>query len=223
VTIPAVQRTFKTFGLPVPTAEAIGAFIGRPPQEYHDWLAAQCPPDMVNAVVAATDRCELALVVEAGELFPGAMDTLLRLQDRGYALAMSSNAPDDYFAEVLDAHGLREYFQPALCRGRRFTGKVDMVAEILRQHSARPLVVIGDRYDDIESARVHGGLAVAVSYGFGRPDEWADADAVVDTAGEIGASVENLVATRQSWASMAQLGQVRKEDATRRYRSRSTM
>ncbi|MCC6487632.1 MAG: HAD family hydrolase [Candidatus Hydrogenedentes bacterium] len=185
VTIPAVQDTLSEFGLPVPEADAIASYIGRPVPEYHAWLASLCPPDLAARVIAVTDRREIDLVHEVGRAFPGVHSMLDRLRDEDYALAMSSNAPEDYFDAVLDTQGIRAYFQPALCRGTRFAGKIAMVAEILAQHFTRPFVVVGDRNDDIESARAHGGHAIAVTYGFGCEADWVDADARVDSAAEI--------------------------------------
>lgn len=185
VTIPAVQDTLSEFGLPVPEADAIASYIGRPVPEYHAWLESLCPPDLAARVIAVTDRREIDLVHEVGRVFPGVHSMLDRLRGEDHALAMSSNAPKDYFDAVLDTQGLRAYFQPALCRGTRFAGKIEMVGEILAQRRTRPFVVVGDRSDDIESARAHGGFAIAVTYGFGREADLLDADAQVDCAAAI--------------------------------------
>lgn len=194
VTIPAVQQTLAAHGLAVPGDDEIGSYIGRPAQEYHDWLAGLCSPGQVDGIIAETDKREFALVSSAGKPFPRVIDTLTALRKMGCALAMSSNAPEDYFAEVLDTQGLRPFFQPALCRGTRFSSKTEMVDAILCEISVRPFVVVGDRHDDIESARAHEGYAVAVSYGFGVPSELAGADAVVDNPAGIPAAVAGLVA-----------------------------
>lgn len=193
VTIPAVQETFAANGLHVPGADEIGAFIGRPAAEYHQWLAGFCSPEMVHDIVSQTDRRELELIGEAGCLFPGVLEMLTALERHGYRLAMSSNAPDDYFAETLRTQGLSAFFSPALCRGTRFSGKVEMVGFILEQTSAKRFVVVGDRRDDIECAHAYQGLAVAVTYGFGTREELADADAWADEPSEVTAAVERLI------------------------------
>ena len=192
VTIPAVQQTFAAHGLAVPGEVEIGSYIGRPAKEYHDWLSGLCSTGRVDEIIAETDRRELALITDAGKPFPGVLDMLAALRGMGCALAMSSNAPEDYFAEVLDTQGLRPFFQPALCRGTRFSSKTEMVDAILCEVSVRPFVVVGDRHDDIESARAHEGYAVAVSYGFGVPSELTEADAVVDSPAGIPAAVAEL-------------------------------
>lgn len=193
VTIPAVQQTFAANGIPVPHEDEIGSYIGRPAKDYHDWLAGHCSPESVKTIVAETDRRELELIGEAGCLFPGVLEMLADLRASGMLLAMSSNAPEDYFAEVLDTQNLRGLFSPAYCRGTRFSSKDEIVGTILRDEPTRSFAVVGDRNDDIDSARAHGGFAVAVSYGFGSKEELAAADAIVDSAGAIADAVKALV------------------------------
>jgi phosphoglycolate phosphatase-like HAD superfamily hydrolase len=193
VTIPAVQQTFAAYGLPVPHEDEIGSYIGRPTREYHEWLAGYCSSERVDAIIAETDRRELELIGEAGQLFPGVPEMLEELRASGFRLAMSSNAPDDYFAEVLDTQKLRGLFNPAYCRGTRFSSKGEIVSTILQEEPASLFAVVGDRSDDIESARAYGGFTVAVSYGFGTTRELAGADIVVDSANAITDAVKSLL------------------------------
>jgi phosphoglycolate phosphatase-like HAD superfamily hydrolase len=194
VTIPAVQQTFASNGLPAPDADEIGSYIGRPPREYYEWLAKYCSPKQSDRIIAETDRRELELVGEVGCLFPGVPEMLADLRASGFHLAMSSNAPDSYFEIVLDTQNLRSWFDPAYCRGARFSSKNEIVGTILRERPARSFAVVGDRNDDIESAHAHGGFAVAVTYGFGTKKELADADKVVDSPGAIADAVKSLLA-----------------------------
>ena len=53
VTVPAVQRTYAAYGLPVPDAAAICATFGRPVEEYLDWLASLCPPGQATETTMA--------------------------------------------------------------------------------------------------------------------------------------------------------------------------
>jgi len=198
VTIPAIQQTLAANGLPVPHEDEIGSYIGRPPREYYGWLAGFCPPGRVQSMIAEMDRRELELVGEAGRLFPGVLEMLEDLRASGMQLAMSSNAPNDYFAKVLDTLNLRVLFRPAYCCGTRFSCKDEIVGAILRERPARSFAVVGDRADDIQSARAHGGFAVAVSYGFGKREDLAAADVIVDSAGAIADAVKALLVETNS-------------------------
>ncbi|MDX9973301.1 MAG: HAD family hydrolase [FCB group bacterium] len=193
VTVPAVQRTMAAYGLPEPDADAICSFFGRPVEDYHAWLKALCPSDKAAEIVAATDRLELDLIGSEGRLYEGMHCALETLRDEGHVLAVCSNAPEDYLCEFLDAHDLRHFFTEIRCRGTRYSGKTEMIAELLTLVEARPAIVVGDRHDDIEAAHANGILAVAAAYGFGNDGEWRDADARIETPASLPVTVDRLI------------------------------
>ncbi len=176
VTVPAVQRTFAAHGLPVPEEPVICSFFGRPVEDYEAWLAEQCPPGLAPVIVAETNALELRLIGDEGRLYDGVAETLARLRGDGHQLAVCSNGPDDYVDEFLDAHRLRPFFHAVRARGTRYSGKVEMTAEILAELPARPGFFVGDRDDDVVAAHAHGLTAVAAVYGFGGHHEMAGAD-----------------------------------------------
>jgi len=178
ITVPAVQRTFAAFGLPIPAAEDIRRFFGKPVEEYETWLAAQCPRERAAALVEATNRCELSLIGSEGRLYPGIREMLDVLHAEGHVLAICSNGPEAYVEAFLDAHAVRGYFSAVRARGAGCANKTAMVHEILKQFSARPAIVVGDRADDIAAAHANGAYAVAAAYGFGSKEEHVAADAV---------------------------------------------
>jgi len=192
VTVPAVQRTFAAYGLPVPEEAAICATFGRPVEEYLAWLASLCSPSQADEIVAATNRLELELVGEEGRLYAGTLDVLETLKGLGHVLAICSNGPDDYVDAFLDAHDVRRFFDIIRTRGTKYDGKIDMISEILALTPARPAVVVGDRADDIEAAHANAALGVAACYGFGVPEEWEKADARIMRLTEVVALIEGL-------------------------------
>ena len=192
VTIPAVQRTLAKHGLAVPNDKEIASFFGRPVEEYHTWLTEFCPRDKMDAIVAETDALELALIRDEGALYDGVPEALATLKDTGYTLASCSNGPVDYVGAVLDGHGLRPYFEIAICKGMGYAGKHAMVGDLLERLAQRPAFVVGDREDDIAAAHAHGAKAVAAAYGFGGDTEWKEADARAESPADIPKMIENL-------------------------------
>ncbi|GMW00004.1 MAG: hypothetical protein AMXMBFR84_11420 [Candidatus Hydrogenedentota bacterium] len=192
VTIPAVQETFAAHGLPVPDAKIIATFFGAHVEDYHAWLVQQCPLGMLDVIVEQTDKRELELIAEAGALYPGAIDTLRLLKESGCTIATSSNAPQDYFDEVLDHHGLRELVDIPMCRADRFKDKIEMTGYLLAQCETRPAVVIGDRVDDVRAASAHGIYSVAALYGFGNEREWQGAHARIAALAELPEALAQL-------------------------------
>ncbi len=193
VTVPAVQQTFAAHGLPVPDAATICSFFGKPVEDYEAWLASCCSPETAARIVDETNRRELELIGEAGELFPGMRDVLTQLAAQGYALAVCSNGPEPYVNEFLDVHRLRSFFREVRIRGPRHPGKTAMLADILRCIPVRPAVMVGDRADDIEAAHENGAFAIAAAYGFGAPEEHRAADARVHAAADLPQAIEALL------------------------------
>ncbi|NIA12488.1 MAG: HAD-IA family hydrolase [Nitrospiraceae bacterium] len=193
VTVPAVQRTFAAYGLPEPDAGKICSFFGAPVKDYLDWLAELCPEGKVDEIVDKTNRLELDLIAEEGRLYPGVEAMLAGLRSDGYTLALCSNGPEDYVAEFVRAYEMERFVSVVQARGDRPEGKRVMLGEILEALHERPVVVVGDRHDDVDAAHAHGALAIGARYGFGADEELRETDAQVDAADEIGIVVARLV------------------------------
>lgn len=193
VTVPAVQETFRAYGLAIPDTAVICSFFGRPTEGYDRWLMGLCPQDRAQEILDATNARELRCIGEYGELYPGARDVLTALKADGHALAVCSNGPDAYVEEFLRVHGVRDFFAVIRTRGTRYAGKSEMLAEILELLRARPLIVVGDRHDDIEAAHLYSGLAIAADYGFGDAEELREADAHVSRAADIPDAIRQLL------------------------------
>ncbi len=194
VTVPAVRQTFAQYGLPVPGEEAIRHFFGKPVADYEAWLAGQCPQGRAEEIVAATNARELECIAETGRLYPGVMEVLDTLRIRGLRIALCSNGPDAYVNTFADAYAIRPYCDAVLARDTHWPDKTVMLGHILELVGARPVIVAGDRHDDIEAAHEHGGLAIGAAYGFGSPMELEDADVVVRAASDIPEAVTRLLA-----------------------------
>jgi phosphoglycolate phosphatase len=194
VTAPAVQRTFKRFGIHPPDADTIRSFIGKHPDIYYQWLRDACGDGPVEEIIAETDACEIRLISEVGALYLGAKETLEALESAGHAQAVSSNAPEPYLHEVLHVYNLWPFFSVVRCPGSIFADKAEMVRDIMAHLPQRPVIVIGDRREDIESAHANGVIAVGAAYGLGSPGELAEADLLVKDAHEIPGAVDRLLA-----------------------------
>lgn len=193
VTVPAVQRTFAAHGLPVPDHGTICGFFGKPVEDYEAWLAEQCPPDTAPQIVAETNALELDLIGSEGRLYDGAREVLEELHGK-YALAVCSNGPNDYVNTFLDAHDVRKYLAAVRARGTLYCGKTEMIESILAMNFGEPVVMVGDRHDDIEAAHANGALAVGAAYGFGGDRELAGADARIAAIRELPGLVARLLA-----------------------------
>lgn len=195
VTVPALEQTFREFGIPAPDTGVIYSLFGAPVEEYEAWLAAHAP-GREKAFVEAANRRELELIGASGRLYDGVEAMLVALTRRGHVLATCSNGSVAYVNEALDAHGLRPYFRIVRCIGQGFDGKPAMVRDILDAVALRPAVVVGDRRSDVEAAHANGLLAIGATYGFGGRDELAEADALIHSVAELPGVLDRIVEER---------------------------
>ena len=63
--------------------------------------------------------------------------------------------------------------------------KIDLLARILSEHALtrESAWMVGDRVFDIDAAHANNIRCVAAAWGYGTPEEWAQADAVAATPG----------------------------------------
>lgn len=113
-------------------------------------------------------------------LFEGIPEVLEQLQADGHRLFLMT-AKARVFAERITEHfGLSQYltaqFGPELDGTRN--DKAELLAWALPQTGTDPgrAVMVGDRLHDIHAGRENGIATVAVMWGYGTEDEWAQAD-----------------------------------------------
>jgi len=194
VTVPAVRRTFEAHGLRPPPEEDIRSFIGRPTPELHAWLASLAPAGLGARVAGEVDRAEIALVAEAGALYPGVREALESIRARAAGMAICTNGPRPYVDAVVDGFGLRPFFDVVRHLEGPGEGKPDMVRELLDRMPARPAVMVGDRPVDLEAARANGLPAIGVTYGMCRAEELSAAQALAGSARELPGLVSRFIA-----------------------------
>jgi phosphoglycolate phosphatase len=197
VTVPAVQHNFRAQGLPVPPADEICDFFGKPVSAFNAWIRAQCPPQSADELVAAIARSELAFVSETGQLYPQVREILTTLRASVAQMAICTNGPQDYVERVITTHALGAFFDAVRYRQSAQDNKPLMVRELLGRLSSRPAIVIGDRHDDVEAAHHNGLYAIAATYGFGAPHELQPADAAATSPADLPALVRSLLAKDQ--------------------------
>ncbi len=115
--------------------------------------------------------------------YPGVLETLCRLKDKGYTMAIVSNKQDDavqvlrqtFFADLIP---LAIGNQP----GMETKPAPDMVLAALNAlgKGAADALYIGDSGVDVETARNSGLPCVGVSWGFRPREDLAGADYIID-------------------------------------------
>lgn len=114
------------------------------------------------------------------KVFPEVAETLAELKRRGYRLFLATAKPTVYARQILEHFELDQYFEGIYgseLNGDR-TNKGDLIEYLLQQEQLDPAtcIMVGDREHDIFGARRNGIETIAVTYGYGSPEEFAQAE-----------------------------------------------
>lgn len=119
-------------------------------------------------------------------LYPGIPELLENLAGQGFKLFVATAKRQDIAQRVVDHFGLGALFSGVLGCGLK-RQKHELLRDILAQRATSPMVMIGDRANDIEAARAVGAGSVGVLWGYGDAEELgsAGADALVASPAEL--------------------------------------
>jgi phosphoglycolate phosphatase len=169
--------------------DSLDRFIGPPVEE---WAAELLPH------ASAEDRAALARDYRAcydrvgwsnNSVYPGVAGMLEQLQGDGFPLYVCTSKHEHFAVRILEKFGIAQYFNAIY--GDRIDyashSKSDLLALILNQHAIdrETVWMVGDRSFDIEAAHLNGIRCLAARWGYGTPEELAQADAVAATPADV--------------------------------------
>ncbi|MEG2930633.1 MAG: HAD hydrolase-like protein, partial [Ruthenibacterium sp.] len=108
-------------------------------------------------------------------LYDGVREMLQTLQSAGFALCLATSKAKHFAHTILAYFGLTELF--AYVGGENLdcgiVTKADVIRDVLAQPcvQACPAVMVGDRFYDLEGARLCNLPPIAVLYGYGSAEE----------------------------------------------------
>lgn len=126
-------------------------------------------------------------------IYPGMEELVKRLRQKGISVAINTNKPDEIAQKIVRSFFSEELIFEIVGSQKRFPNKPDPtgVWETLKHIDAQPedCFYVGDSNVDIQTARNAGIPSIAVTWGYGNPDELTGYDHKVNTAQEIEAIV----------------------------------
>ena len=127
--------------------------------------------------------------------YPGVLDEVRAVAAAGATAAIVTNKRHAGATAMARRFGWNGVFAGGVWSGDMFPGrklaKTELLAVVMRRLGAAPSesVMVGDTASDFEAARANGVFSVGVEWGYGRPDELAEADVTVSAPGELRAAV----------------------------------
>lgn len=198
----SLQHAFTECGYEAPTDAQVRGAIG-PPFEITFPLLGIPEHDIERVVDSYRVRYESVGLFE-NELYPGIVEMLTVLAET-YTLAVATAKPEVTAVRITEHFGLAGFFAVQagatieVGSGRRTKSEViGHALEQLTLTAGDHVVMIGDRDHDVEGAHDHGIDCIGVSWGFGSPDELADAGAaaIVHHPADVAAAVTSTYRAR---------------------------
>ena len=189
----AVDAAMTSCGLPSVTLEQVKTWIGNGAdmlikraiaRRYQ--LEEMVDPELFAQARAAFDHYYRAGLDSDFCLYPDVPQTLQRLRDAGYRMAVVTNKPNLFVAPLLQQAGIDHFFDYLLGGDVLSTRKPDPapLLHVCKQLQIAPerTLMIGDSRNDIDAARAAVICSVGLTYGYnhGEPIEETDPDWVMD-------------------------------------------
>lgn len=136
-------------------------------------------------VLAAFYEVYAEVSKEGNGLYPGVVETLTTLRERGIPIGVCTNKAAHITEIALEALRIRAFFSAVIGARDDIPRKPapDMLLKVLAELGAAPVagLVVGDSKSDVGSARAAGCPVIAVSYGYPHgPVAALGADLVID-------------------------------------------
>lgn len=167
------------FGLPVPSREEMGVFVGPPLDK--TFIQFGVPEDRTQEAIDVFRSRYLVTGKFENAPYPGIHRLLESLKKQGHRLFVATSKPEVTALEVLAKFELTEYFE-MIC-GATLDGtrvhKADVISYLLGQiGTPENILMVGDTEFDVLGAAAHGIATIGVSWGYGSVEAMEQAGAV---------------------------------------------
>lgn len=185
----SLRHMHRAVGWEQPSEEELLRWLG-PPLVTVLAESGRSPEEIAVAMTAF--RAEMADGgLLASTLYPGVDRLVADLDEAGRPLAVATHKIQRDAETVVEHYAMRHRFRGVHGRvdGEAGHSKAPVISRAMASLGMRPdeVVMVGDRINDIASARELGMRSIGVSYGYGGHDELAaaGADVIVDSVDEL--------------------------------------
>ncbi len=188
----SLQYSFEQMGDSVPDLSDLKKFIGPPIHYSFVTFYGVKEEDVGKYIEKYRERYRKIGIYECC-LYDGMLDTLKTLRENGIKIGIASSKPVSLIYDVMNYLKITELFDAVV--GTQFddsnhSGKKDLVLQSIEKLGATDksrVLMVGDRYFDIDGANGAGVDSCGVLFGYGNEQEFKEHGAtyIVGSAGEI--------------------------------------
>jgi phosphoglycolate phosphatase len=164
----ALKLTFEDFGIILPGTTVFKTFACLTIEDMFR-VAGIFDPGLMSDMVTRYNALYQEIAPRNAGLFSGVLETLDRLTDRGYRLAIATNESRENLNTLMDCFGIKPYFIATCCADEVNRPKPwpDMGKKLLTQTEATAVrtLMVGDAVTDIEMAQRNFMNSCAVGWG----------------------------------------------------------
>jgi phosphoglycolate phosphatase len=168
-----LTRTLDAHG--IPWTGPLDWFIGPPAGQSLRRLMPDADEPRRTALLHDYRSCYDATGWEENSVYPGVPAVLQSLQSSGWQLFICTSKREDFTRRILEKFALKRYFLAVYADtvGSLHHSKTALLRRLLEEQSLDPATtfMVGDRNFDIEAACENGVTSIAVTYGYGTPEE----------------------------------------------------
>jgi len=167
------------FGLPVPSREEMGVFVGPPLDK--TFVEFGVPADKAQEAIDVFRSRYVVVGKFENTPYEGIHQLLASLKEKGHRLFVATSKPEVTTLEILEKFQLSQYFE-IIC-GATLDGtrahKADVIACVLdRIGKQEHMIMVGDTAFDVLGAAQHGIPTIGVAWGYGKIEDMEKAGAV---------------------------------------------
>lgn len=190
--VPAHRTAFEELGMFGVTDEEIISNFGASDTDYLKKMVPHLNREESQRHLARVAELEEYFLREFHGEYEGVTGMLAALKKLGYRIAVCSNASSRYICCVLQTLNLSSYVDEIqqLVEG---TDKSRSLALLLARVRPDAAVMVGDRFYDMDAAAENGLPFIGCAYGYGKEEEMAAANVMVESAADIVSAVQALI------------------------------
>ena len=176
-------HALKYFGREIPSYEELCKLIG-PPLPYSFETILGFPKEKVMEAVAKYREYFATKGLFENSVYPGIPELLQTLKEKCKHLVVATSKPEEYSIKIIEHFGLSKYFDyvcGSLMDESR-SKKAEVIAYALErcglsESDKERVLMVGDRFHDIEGAQQNGLKSCGVLFGYGSREELEEAGA----------------------------------------------
>lgn len=188
----SLQYSFEAHGKPVPDLSDLKKFIG-PPIHYSYVTFYDIPEEEVGSYIQKYRERYREKGIYECYIYDGMKETIEKLRENKVKIGIASSKPVKLIYDVMNHLGITDLFDAVtgtLFDDSNHSGKTDLVLEAIEKLGAddkEKVLMVGDRYFDIDGAAGAGVDSCGVLFGYGNRKEFEEHNAtyIVEKAEDI--------------------------------------